>query len=55
MLPFLLLGIIVTLALLVKDYALAGAACLLGVLLAVGQKLYYILFNNILLQLVFSF
>ncbi|EPF08966.1 MULTISPECIES: DUF441 family protein [Bacillus] len=38
MLPFLLLGIIVTLALLVKDYALAGAACLLGVLLAVGQK-----------------
>ncbi|PGP91640.1 DUF441 family protein, partial [Bacillus cereus] len=38
MLPFLLLGIIVTLALLVKDYVLAGAACLLGVLLAVGQK-----------------
>ncbi|MDM5188779.1 DUF441 family protein [Bacillus sp. DX4.1] len=38
MLPFLLLGIIVTLALLVKDYALAGAACLLGALLAVGQK-----------------
>ncbi|MDM5155054.1 DUF441 family protein [Bacillus sp. DX1.1] len=38
MLPFLLLGIIVTLALLVKDYALAGTACLLGVLLAVGQK-----------------
>ncbi|PED36806.1 DUF441 family protein [Bacillus cereus] len=38
MLPFLLLGIFVTLALLVKDYALAGAACLLGVLLAVGQK-----------------
>ncbi|MGH0945259.1 DUF441 family protein [Bacillus mycoides] len=38
MFPFLLLGIIVTLALLVKDYALAGAACLLGVLLAVGQK-----------------
>ncbi|HFJ9478476.1 TPA: DUF441 family protein [Bacillus cereus] len=38
MLPFLLLGIIVTLALLVKDYALAGAACLLGVLIAVGQK-----------------
>ncbi|MED1058855.1 DUF441 family protein [Bacillus mycoides] len=38
MLPFLLLGIIVTLALLVKDYALAGAACLLGILLAVGQK-----------------
>lgn len=38
MLPFLLLGIIVTLALLVKDYALGGAACLLGVLLAVGQK-----------------
>ncbi|MEH7218292.1 DUF441 family protein [Bacillus toyonensis] len=38
MLPFLLLGIIVTLALLIKDYALAGAACLLGVLLAVGQK-----------------
>ncbi|MGG1141228.1 DUF441 family protein [Bacillus mycoides] len=38
MLPFLLLGIIVTIALLVKDYALAGAACLLGVLLAVGQK-----------------
>ncbi|EOP69595.1 DUF441 family protein [Bacillus cereus] len=38
MLPFLLMGIIVTLALLVKDYALAGAACLLGVLLAVGQK-----------------
>ncbi|MDM5191333.1 MULTISPECIES: DUF441 family protein [Bacillus] len=38
MLPFLLLGIIVTLALLVKDYALAGAACLLGVLLTVGQK-----------------
>ncbi|MBJ8105763.1 MULTISPECIES: DUF441 family protein [Bacillus cereus group] len=38
MLPFLLLGIIVTLALIVKDYALAGAACLLGVLLAVGQK-----------------
>ncbi len=38
MLPFLLLGIIVTLALLVKDYALAGAACLLGVLLAVGQR-----------------
>ncbi|EJQ03101.1 hypothetical protein IE3_05472 [Bacillus cereus BAG3X2-1] len=38
MLPFLLLGIIVTLALLVKDYALAGAACLLGVLVAIGQK-----------------
>ncbi|PEM49876.1 DUF441 family protein [Bacillus wiedmannii] len=38
MLPFLLLGIIVTLALLVKDYVLAGAASLLGVLLAVGQK-----------------
>ncbi|KIV73565.1 putative membrane protein [Bacillus mycoides] len=38
MVPFLLLGIIVTLALLVKDYALACAACLLGVLLAVGQK-----------------
>lgn len=38
MLSFLLLGTIVTLALLVKDYALAGAACLLGVLLAVGQK-----------------
>ena len=38
MLPFLLLGIIVTLALLVKDYALAGAACLLGVLIAGGQK-----------------
>ncbi|PFY53580.1 DUF441 family protein [Bacillus toyonensis] len=38
MLPFLLLGIIVTIALLIKDYALAGAACLLGVLLAVGQK-----------------
>lgn len=38
MLPFLLLGIIVTLALLVKDYALAGAACLLGILLAVGQR-----------------
>lgn len=38
MLPFLLMGIIVTLALLVKDYALAGVACLLGVLLAVGQK-----------------
>ncbi|MGH1286289.1 DUF441 family protein [Bacillus toyonensis] len=39
MLPFLLLGIIVSLALLVKDYALAGAACLLGVLIAGGQKL----------------
>ncbi|CAH2465247.1 DUF441 family protein [Bacillus mycoides] len=38
MLPFLLMGIIVTLALLLKDYALAGVACLLGVLLAVGQK-----------------
>ncbi|MED3201294.1 DUF441 family protein [Bacillus toyonensis] len=38
MLPFLLLGIIVSLALLVKDYALAGAACLLGVLIAGGQK-----------------
>ncbi|MED0960942.1 DUF441 family protein [Bacillus paramycoides] len=38
MLPFLLLGIIVALALLIKDYALAGAACLLGVVLAVGQK-----------------
>ncbi|MFJ8414632.1 DUF441 family protein [Bacillus paramycoides] len=38
MFPFLLLGIIVALALLIKDYALAGAACLLGVVLAVGQK-----------------
>ncbi|MBJ8053558.1 DUF441 family protein [Bacillus cereus] len=38
MFPFLLLGIIVTLALLIKDYALAGAACLLGVVLAVRQK-----------------
>ncbi|SDY85628.1 DUF441 family protein [Bacillus sp. 166amftsu] len=38
MLPFLLLGIIVILSLLVKDYALAGVACLLGVLLAVGQR-----------------
>ena len=38
MLPFLLLGIIVILSLLVKDYVLAGVACLLGVLLAVGQR-----------------
>ncbi|MED1115472.1 DUF441 family protein [Bacillus paramycoides] len=38
MFSFLLLGIIVALALLIKDYALAGAACLLGVVLAVGQK-----------------
>ncbi|MCW9132125.1 DUF441 domain-containing protein [Bacillus paramycoides] len=38
MFPFLLLGIIVALALLIKDYALAGAACLLGVVLAVGQR-----------------
>ncbi|MGN4422396.1 DUF441 family protein [Bacillus cereus group sp. MYBK30-1] len=38
MFPFLLLGTIVALALLIKDYALAGAACLLGVVLAIGQK-----------------
>ena len=38
MLPFLLLGMIITLSLLVKDYVLASAACLLGILLAVGQR-----------------
>ncbi|QKH04749.1 DUF441 family protein (plasmid) [Bacillus cereus] len=38
MVSFLLLGIIFILALIVKDYALAIAAGLLGVLFAMGQK-----------------
>ena len=38
MVSFILLGIIIMLALFVKDYALAGAASLLGLLLAIGQK-----------------
>lgn len=44
MVSFILLGIIFILALVVKDYALASAASLLGVLLAIGQKaiLHYI-------------
>ncbi|MDZ4406768.1 DUF441 family protein [Bacillus cereus] len=38
MVSFLLLGILFILALVVKDYALAMAASLLGVLFAMGQK-----------------
>ena len=38
MVSFILLGIIFILALVVKDYVLASATCLLGVLLAIGQK-----------------
>ncbi|MEG7927617.1 DUF441 family protein [Bacillus cereus] len=38
MISFILLGIIFILALVVKDYALAIAASLLGVLFAMGQK-----------------
>ncbi|MBW3496769.1 DUF441 family protein [Bacillus sp. FDAARGOS_1420] len=38
MISFILLGIIFILALVVKDYALAVAASLLGVLLVMGQK-----------------
>ena len=38
MVSFLLLGIVFILALIVKDYALAIAASLLGVLFAMGQN-----------------
>ena len=48
MVSFLLLGIIFILALIVKDYALAIAASLLGVLFAMGQKLSCMLFSNML-------
>lgn len=38
MFSFYVLGVILILALFVKDFHLAGAACLLGLLLAIGHK-----------------
>ena len=55
MVSYLVLGIIGILALSMKEYALAIAASTVGILLAMGQKLRYMRFSNMLFRLGFSF